>query len=88
MAGRVSLQNAQISCGDISAPGGRQMYVVYYSDVKLETLPDSGGVCTQIIAVVNLTFGNLGFTLKICRELRLGKTYRLLAPRIEAREIV
>jgi hypothetical protein len=37
MAGRFSLQTAQISCGDISEPVGRQMYVVYYSDVKLGT---------------------------------------------------
>ena len=64
MAGRFSLQTAQISCGDISAPGGRQMYVVYYSDVKLQALPGSGGVCTQIMIVVNLTFGNLGFPVE------------------------
>ena len=27
--------------GDISEPGGRQVHIVYYSDVKIQALPDS-----------------------------------------------
>ena len=45
--------------GDISEPGGRQMHIVYYSDVKIQALPDSVGLCTKIMTVVNLSFGNL-----------------------------